>query len=422
MARRTDVLRVECGGERGTGILLDGTHVLTALHVIGRVEGGELQLHGLVNLRGWIEEGGASRTPTTTATRDDVVDFDSDLDWACLRGEGLERLPVLPVREVTRDDQNADWSTYGFPDTAPIEGKAAAGTVTSTAAGLRIGGVSRSAVQLFSREAGAGGRPGGFSGGPVVIGGHLVAMLCAAQLAADGAPHEGTLYAIPVAPIWNRLLGGRAVTSPPHVRVRDLVVVDQPGPGLVAAAGLLTDDRDALVAAAASWNEKLARDPLRTDAERSRLRAGSLQLVFDDPELRRELLDRYLATTSFSLYVYFSSVPDDRVVSSLLFERLRTKGRPISRLHARRDLAPEIAAAVELVRTTDHRTVPPPELVRGTRPLFELADGLLGIIVRRLAAPDSAAARREIPFIQTHLHLVKNIVTGQVHRRERNPL
>jgi hypothetical protein len=36
----------------GTGILLDGTHVLTALHVIGRVKGGELQLHGLVNLPG----------------------------------------------------------------------------------------------------------------------------------------------------------------------------------------------------------------------------------------------------------------------------------------------------------------------------------------------------------------------------------
>ncbi|HEX3479350.1 MAG TPA: serine protease, partial [Kofleriaceae bacterium] len=226
MARRTDVLRLSVGTSRGTGFAIAPDRVLTSLHVVGKVVDGELRLHGeSIRIAAAIATGDDDelREAVCVATRADIVDHDPELDWVAIRvdAEAFAGVTVPALGGVAASDQSASWSTYGFPDGNDRLGKATGGVIESTAALVRLGSSVRTAIQAFSREAGAasGGAVRGYSGGPVIVDGHVVGLLCAASEDADGRSAEGTLYAIPLTSIARRLglaLDARASIGSPR--------------------------------------------------------------------------------------------------------------------------------------------------------------------------------------------------------------
>lgn len=209
MADRLDVVHISSGSTRGTGMLLAAERVLTALHVIGRVDDGRVVFFdGEARITAAVWDGTVFRFPVCVCTAADVIDFDPELDWVCLRvdAEAFAGVRSLPVRSLEAAEAGGEWTTYGFPETSPKEGKASGGVVSSTAATLRMGAKAVGVLQLFSREAaaGLGGFVRGFSGAPVLLGPHAVGLLCAASEDEHARSLEGTLYAVPLASIAER--------------------------------------------------------------------------------------------------------------------------------------------------------------------------------------------------------------------------
>jgi hypothetical protein len=234
VARRVDVVRVKAGASRGTGFLVDSTRVLTALHVLGSTVNGKFELLAptieltFASMREDAPE--SLRFPVYVCGREDVLDFDDHLDWACIGvdEEAVTGILPLPMRSFDQDDQNAQWDTYGFPNDFPDDGKATTGIVASTGASMRVRSVSVAALQVFSREAASarGGIVHGYSGGPVIVEHHVIGMLTAAA-EDNGTSLEGTLYAIPLSSIVARL--GLSLGAP-RKRSRSDELHDTPAP------------------------------------------------------------------------------------------------------------------------------------------------------------------------------------------------
>jgi hypothetical protein len=407
MANRADVVRIASGEERGSGFLVDDSHVFTALHVIGRAADGSVVPHGPVRV-----EGARADLRAIVATEIEIVLFDAAADWVCFRVEGFAQLARPRLREVRSSDLGAAWHTYGFPDSAAAAGKAAGGTIRALEAEVRVGGESRPVIQLFSAEAGAGDVPGGFSGGPVFVDDEIIGFLV---LAANCAS-SGTMYALPVGPLRKRLAG------PHRPRALTLVYAEHSAPDIAAAGALVTDEPDALSAAVAAWPEWLATSAPRTDAERERIRAAPLAELLASPQLRQALLERRLAPTSFELYVYHAATATPAVRGALLFQRLRKVRPPTVRIESRVDLSGDVVPALAQILAEDRRIVAPPAFAHTRAPLADLADLALAIVARRIAAPDDGNAASEFESVRMHLRLALNVVTGRARRLEHDPL
>ena len=113
MAGRIDVVRITTGPSRGTGFLIDGDRVLTALHVVGRVDRGQLVLHGrdlliTAAIRATVMGGASFRFPVCVPAVEDV-EFDERLDWACVKVNGaFSGVASLSVGELAESDQSAE--------------------------------------------------------------------------------------------------------------------------------------------------------------------------------------------------------------------------------------------------------------------------------------------------------------------------
>jgi hypothetical protein len=208
VVRRIDVLRIAAGKSRGTGFLVAPDRALTALHVIGKVTAGRLVLHGEVVVEAAIATTEGLRLPVYTVPADAIA-FDLALDCAYLRVEPslFAEVAVLPIGDASRLAAEDTWRTYGFPNSAPADGMGAMGMITSTGAMLRVGSARQQVLQLYSLQAGAGhgGVVRGYSGAPVVVRGHAVAMLIAAPENDEGRSDEGTLYGVLLAAIAPKL-------------------------------------------------------------------------------------------------------------------------------------------------------------------------------------------------------------------------
>lgn len=182
---RIDVLQADNSLSRGTGTLVTGDLVLTAMHVVADRNAPTLSLYpGTITLAfpGHVTEA-------------HVVDrgWNPNADWILLRCVTPPPFAPLPLADSVVDGDS--WETFGFPDANPRDGMVQIGTIDNAAGTFE--GVA--AYQLFSNQAAAGtGAPvKGLSGGPVVVDGALVAVM-RSSLMREGQNVAGTLYGCPI--------------------------------------------------------------------------------------------------------------------------------------------------------------------------------------------------------------------------------
>jgi WD40 repeat protein len=206
------VVRIFVGGSPGTGFAIARDRVLTSLHLVGTVVDGELRLHAAtIQIVAAIED--SSRATTRLAagscTRQDVVDYDEELDWIAIAidANAFSGMTVPALGTLAASGPPARWRTYGFPDGSAEAGKAAEGELRATDALVRLGSTMRKVLVLSSVDVGvaSGGAARGYSGAPVIVDGRVVGFLCAASQDASGRSREHTLYAIPLSLIARRL-------------------------------------------------------------------------------------------------------------------------------------------------------------------------------------------------------------------------
>jgi len=208
MAERIDVLRISAGESRGTGFLVAPDRLVTALHVVGDALDGVFTPHGRIEAVARVSRGDTFGRITVTLTTEDVVGLERDRDWICFAVD-RERLGEVTVWPASADAPvtNERWETFGFPDSSPDDGKGTTGSIAGTNVITRMGSMQVGLLQLYSREAaaGIGGRVRGYSGGPVIVRGNVVGICSAAAKGEHARADEGTLYAVPLAPIAAKL-------------------------------------------------------------------------------------------------------------------------------------------------------------------------------------------------------------------------
>jgi WD40 repeat protein len=205
MIGRSSVVRIDAGGERGTGFLIRGGELVTALHVVARIDGDKVEWHTPVELRYMVDG-----SPHDTERLDDYapVAFNIAEDWAVLAVEGAPDVPTWEVEQVGSERAGERWHTYGFPTK---DGIGAHGSLTTVdAPRSAIVGFERSfiaAIQLFSREAAAGkGQPvPGYSGAPVIMAGRVVGIIRHAPHDREGITKGGVLFACPIERVMEQL-------------------------------------------------------------------------------------------------------------------------------------------------------------------------------------------------------------------------
>jgi WD40 repeat protein len=218
MVGRSNVVRIDAGGGRGTGFLIRGGELVTALHVVAKVDGGQVVAwHWPVELR-YVVDGAA--LDTERLTKYEPVAFDIAEDWVVLRVVGAKGVENWEVEQVGSESVGEDWHTYGFPTE---DGSAASGSLTTVdaprSAIVNFEQVSVPALQLFLEQAAAGkGQPvPGFSGAPVVMGRCVVGILRHAPHDGGGITVGGTVFACPIERVMARLGREASRRRPPDV-------------------------------------------------------------------------------------------------------------------------------------------------------------------------------------------------------------
>jgi hypothetical protein len=147
------------GDNHGTGFLVSPIFVITCEHVIRSVG-----CDGKVRL-------GFTGSSSNVFGR--VVKVDSKLDYALIKLDIRSRLQPLPL---AKDWLIGKWEAFGFPKNADWKLVPLEGTIMLRDAPDDKGQPS---VVLYSPNIGAGlgAKPGGFSGGPVLVRGAVVAFL-----------------------------------------------------------------------------------------------------------------------------------------------------------------------------------------------------------------------------------------------------
>ncbi len=185
------IARVQVGGERGTAFLVAEDVVLTALHVVARVDGARFEFYP-DPIRLFFFDG-----PQKVAAAPIPGLVDPVGDWVALRCE--RSLEVEPLGLDTTVEVGDAWSAFGYAMPRADDGMVFAGEVADADARFR----RVEALQLFAAQAAAGsGAPvAGLSGAPVVVEGRVVGLVRANlkdALGDDRRNLAGTIYACPV--------------------------------------------------------------------------------------------------------------------------------------------------------------------------------------------------------------------------------
>ncbi|HRI63136.1 MAG TPA: hypothetical protein PK156_02830, partial [Polyangium sp.] len=180
-------------GSRGTGVLITEQLILTALHVVANRSVKPPVFHpGTITLK--FPWGTTTATPVTNA-------LNPDLDWVLLECAGpidAHQAQPIPFGDVTANEKDIAWETFGFPDANP-EGMRLVGEVRM----LETEWQGQPVLQLYSDEAAAGdGSPvAGLSGAPCIVEDALVGVVRSSLLTKEKRNVAGTLFACPLSRI-----------------------------------------------------------------------------------------------------------------------------------------------------------------------------------------------------------------------------
>lgn len=199
---------------------------------------------------------------------------------------------------------------------------------------------------------------------------------------------------------------------------------------------LVTDEPEDLIVAVDSWKTRVQSDPLSPSSVKRRARGADLIALFDEPSARALLLDE-LSKTPFSAYAYYCSsaassdlTPEDvdqLFLMEPLIHRLSKRSETVTAVHTDcRDLSVALDKVVRAVYERFGRTVDRPRVTvtkdRGNRELSELAQLVGVVLARHLGEPRDREVALLFDHLATRIRYAENVVTGEKHTRDCNPL
>lgn len=205
---------------------------------------------------------------------------------------------------------------------------------------------------------------------------------------------------------------------------------------VVAAVCIVTDDVVSLAQEISDSKERVLRDPLLPASARQRLRQADVATLAADEASRGRMLNA-LATLSFSAYLYFSArdawaaLPADQahqymMVQPLLHRLLHQNSALTKASGSEPGFDAALATATRRARESSNTQPASVALAAPNdahhRLLQELARWTARTGADYLAAPHDE--RTSVPFehLRIHLRFAKNVATGEVHTRGKNPL
>lgn len=202
---------------------------------------------------------------------------------------------------------------------------------------------------------------------------------------------------------------------------------------ICASACITTDSPDRLRQKLQEIPSLIQQDPLIDEETKKRAYRATLQQLVDDHRTRAVVL-RELSTISFSGYVYYCTQNQSNLLSrqervqklfiNPLVHRLSKRGERFEQLHSRVDGILTFAKqAAEEVLSTYHRAVNVPQAgAKKYAVLEELAALIARVFALHLSELQNAEATNLFGSLRTRIRYAENVVTGEKHKRDANPL
>jgi hypothetical protein len=196
---------------------------------------------------------------------------------------------------------------------------------------------------------------------------------------------------------------------------------------------LTTDDPERLRKTLDAVRAAIAADPLVPAAMRLQLAGASLREIVQTPTARLAAL-KQLSTTSFSAYFYYCRKSDFDQLSTEqrrqnllvmpLFHRLSKKNQRIERINSQvQDVRALLAdACLQVVRTYKREPLLPAAGSGKFAALEELASFVVAAACSHLSDARDASATEVFESLRTRIRYGENVVTGEKHVRDVNPL
>ena len=199
------------------------------------------------------------------------------------------------------------------------------------------------------------------------------------------------------------------------------------------SACVVSDEPDRLSEGLADLWSRVKSDPLIPVGVKKSLEQAPMRDLLLNPITQAVVLSA-LSTISFSGYVYYahasgySKLPEEQRRQLILLEplvhRLSKKGERIMQVHSNiQELESMLREASAEIKARFHRSIDIPKtgLVKYAR-LEELAELIAWSVAQHLGAPSNPMATAIFESFRTRLRYAENIVTGEKHTRDNNPL
>lgn len=208
------------------------------------------------------------------------------------------------------------------------------------------------------------------------------------------------------------------------------------GKAFVVTALVVTDDASSLIQEVSQWRERLARDPLIPAQLKQTVHEMDLRSLFAQPTVGLQLMSR-LAVTPFSAYVYYAPAEAldgftrDEILNRFYIEplvhRMSKKAENIDQAWAEKsDFQTLLERASALVRNRYARSVAVPTASLAPRRqgahLIELAHLVAFAVQQYLMEKPTCGDTALFEHLRTRVRFAQNVVSGEKHKRDENPL
>jgi pimeloyl-ACP methyl ester carboxylesterase len=196
---------------------------------------------------------------------------------------------------------------------------------------------------------------------------------------------------------------------------------------------LVSDEPELLRKTLQDISRAVANDPLVSSAAKKNAAGASLEELVRNPATRNAVR-RILEVTPFSAYMYYCRQDEfdlleqkdsvQRILISPLAHRLSKKGVQVQRYYSRiPNLEGQLVKAAEEVKMSFHRTVLVP-VVGETKfsKLEQLASVIAWASSKHLANLSDDNATDIFEIFRTRIRYAENVVSGEKHKRDENPL